>query len=205
MGRKKNIKKQDIINFYMNYVLSNGKEPSSVFKFCEEFNFEEALFYSNYASFLAVKSSIFTSFFENTISVLSKSDDYLNYDARTKLLSFYYTFFEVLTANRSYVVYALQEEKNILKTVKSLRSLRTHFKNYIDDLSIETIELKNERLERIQQKAISESAWTQLLIILKFWLEDESASFEKTDIFIEKSVGKYTTVFYSNKSFYIIF
>jgi len=35
----------------------------------------------------------------------------------------------------------------------------------------------------------SEGAWIQFLFILKFWLEDTSKSFEKTDIIIEKSVN----------------
>ncbi|MEM6517296.1 MAG: TetR/AcrR family transcriptional regulator, partial [Bacteroidota bacterium] len=29
----------------------------------------------------------------------------------------------------------------------------------------------------------------QLLLTMKFWLDDQSANFEKTDIFIEKSVN----------------
>lgn len=36
---------------------------------------------------------------------------------------------------------------------------------------------------------MKESAWFQLLITLKFWMDDTSASFEKTDIFIEKSIN----------------
>jgi hypothetical protein len=45
-----------------------------------------------------------------------------------------------------------------------------------------------EKLQNIQEKSIQESAWIQFLITLKFWLDDDSAAFEKTDIFIEKSV-----------------
>jgi hypothetical protein len=45
-----------------------------------------------------------------------------------------------------------------------------------------------EKLQDIQEKAIKESAWIQFLMILKFWMDDESPAFEKTDIFIEKSV-----------------
>ena len=37
-------------------------------------------------------------------------------------------------------------------------------------------------------QALQESAWFQLMMTLKFWLDDSSASFEKTDLFIEKSV-----------------
>ncbi|HIC33012.1 MAG TPA: TetR/AcrR family transcriptional regulator, partial [Flavobacteriaceae bacterium] len=32
-------------------------------------------------------------------------------------------------------------------------------------------------------------AWMQLLLTIKFWMDDTSPAFEKTDIFIEKSVN----------------
>src|SRR5690606_3109766 len=105
------------------------------------------------------------------------------------LLSFYFTFFENLTANRSYVVYALNKHKNSLKSLSILSELKTGFCNYIDHLNIETLDIKEERLEKLQQRSLRETAWLQLLLTLKFWLEDSSPSFEKTDIFIEKAVN----------------
>jgi hypothetical protein len=43
-------------------------------------------------------------------------------------------------------------------------------------------------MAKLQNRSLKESAWFQLLVTLKFWLDDTSPSFEKTDIFIEKSV-----------------
>ncbi|WP_075342338.1 TetR family transcriptional regulator C-terminal domain-containing protein [Tenacibaculum agarivorans] len=189
MAKKKNISKQDIITMYMDYVLEHNEDPKSVYKFAKENNFDEQLFYQSFTSFEAVKKSIFTAFFENTISLLHKSEEYETFDARNQLLSFYYTFFELLTANRSYVVYALQQNNSKLNAIKSLGELRKHFKKYVDNLPIEKLEVKQERLEKIQDRAISESAWAQLIITMKFWMEDTSASFEKTDLFIEKAVN----------------
>ena len=120
---------------------------------------------------------------------LEKSGDYDSFDARNKLLSFYYTFFENLTANRSYVVYALEGNKDKLKSLQSLTELKKSFSAYIESLNIETIDLKEERFEKLQNRGIKESAWFQLLVTLKFWLDDTSPAFEKTDIFIEKSVN----------------
>ena len=62
------------------------------------------------------------------------------------------------------------------------------FTSYIEDLDIETIDFKEKNLDKIQSKGIQETAWVQLLVTMKFWLEDTSPSFEKTDIFIEKSI-----------------
>jgi hypothetical protein len=51
------------------------------------------------------------------------------------------------------------------------------------------LDVKQEQLEKIQDRSLKETAWFQLLITMKFWLDDTSTSFEKTDIFIEKSVN----------------
>ena len=189
MARKKNITKDTLLTWYMEFVLENNHQPKSVFSFAKENNFEEADFYKFYTSFEAIEEAVFSEFFNHTLSVLHKSEDYQNYDARNKLLSFYFTFFEILTANRSYVVYALNNTEKNLRKLKSLKSLRTNYTKYIEELNIERIELKQETLEKIQNTSIKESSWVHLMITMKFWLDDVSASFEKTDIFIEKSIN----------------
>lgn len=172
----------------MEFVLENNHDPKSVFSFAKENNFEEADFYKSYGSFEAIEQSIFSEFFNHTIKVLAKSEEYPEYDARNKLLSFYFTFFEILTANRSYVVYALKDTKDF-KNLKSLKHLRKDYKTFINNIGIEKIDLKQEQLEKIQDKTLQESSWIHLIITMKFWLDDTSTSFEKTDIFIEKSIN----------------
>tara|TARA_R110002049_G_scaffold68060_5_gene176513 strand:- start:3678 stop:4331 length:654 start_codon:yes stop_codon:yes gene_type:complete len=188
MARKKNITKDNLISWYMEFVLENNHDPKSVFSFAKENNFEETDFYKFYGSFEAIEQSIFSEFFNNTIKVLAKSEDYQNYDAKNKLLSFYFTFFEMLTANRSYVVYALNQNKDF-KNLKSLKHLKSDYKTFVTNIGIEKIDLKEERLEKIQDKTIQETSWLHLIITMKFWLDDTSPSFEKTDIFIEKSIN----------------
>ena len=188
MARKKNITKDNLISWYMEFVLENNHDPKSVFSFAKENNFEEVDFYKSYGSFEAIEQSIFSEFFNHTIKVLAKSEEYPEYDARNKLLSFYFTFFEILTANRSYVVYALEDTKDF-KNLKSLKHLRKDYKTFINNIGIEKIDLKQEQLEKIQDKTLQESSWIHLIITMKFWLDDTSTSFEKTDIFIEKSIN----------------
>lgn len=189
MAKKKNISNQDIISFYMDYVLEHGEQPKSVYLFSKVNNFEESKFYEFFSSFETLEKHVFRVFFDNTLQVLHKSEDYQSFDARNKLLSFYFTFFENLTANRSYVVYALEKHKNSMKGLSALSELKKGFTAYIDMLDIETLDIKEERIDKLQRRALRESAWLQLLLTMKFWLDDTSASFEKTDIFIEKSVN----------------
>ncbi|TJY35836.1 TetR family transcriptional regulator C-terminal domain-containing protein [Pontimicrobium aquaticum] len=189
MRKKKSKSSSDIIDNYMDYVLEHNTQPKSVYSFAKANNFEETEFYKYFGNFEALEQSVFKAFFDNALTVLDKSEEYKLFDTRNKLLSFYYTFFEILTANRSYVVNVLSNKTDKLKTLRTLIKLKQSFTAYIETLEISRLEVKQETLEKVQDKTLKESAWIQLMITMKFWIEDTSPSFEKTDIFIEKAVN----------------
>lgn len=186
---KKNITRDEIISKYMNEVLEKGQKPKSVYHFAKENDFEEAEFYSFFGTFEGLEKEIFRLFFENTVNLLHQNEDYQQYDMKNKMLSFYFTFFEILTANRSYVLQSLKLDRNPLKNLVQLTSLRNSFKNYFSEILTDDYRLEQEKLQKFQEKALQESAWLQLMLTIKFWMSDDSAAFEKTDIFIEKSVN----------------
>lgn len=185
--QKKQPGKADIIKAYMDYLLKNHKEPESMYQFAGILGLKESDIYQHFASFTSIKQTVFESFFEHAISLLEKDKSYQEYDAQNQLLSFYYTFFEILKENRSYVIYAL-DKKQGMESMKSLAKLRKHFLKYIDNIGIDTINFSNADLDRIKQKGLSEIAWGQLMATLKYWMDDNSPGFEKTDLFIEKSL-----------------
>jgi len=189
MAKKKPLTQNTLVKLYMDYVLEHNHPPKSIYTFSKSNGFEEADFYQFFANFEVLESAIFSLFFTNTLETLESSKDYPTYDSRNQLLSFYFTFFENLTANRSYVVYALNESSNQLENLKKLKGLRSKFLNYIDQLDIEVLQIKNKQLEQIKDNVVQETYWIQLMLTLKFWLDDTSTSFEKTDIFIEKSIN----------------
>jgi hypothetical protein len=189
MAKNKEVTSSSIISFYMDYVLEHSTKPNSVYKFAKANNFDEQEFYKHFSSFETIEKHVFHALFENTINTLEKSKEYISFDAKNKLLSFYYTFFENLTANRSYILYALPQDKMPLKNLKVLAAIKQSFTAFIAGLDIETLDVKQEQINRIQNRALQESAWLQLLLTMKFWIDDTSSSFEKTDIFIEKSVN----------------
>jgi hypothetical protein len=189
MASKSKPTSNSIIKSYMGYVLEHNSQPPSVYLFAKENKIKEIEFYEYFVSFDSLEQSIFKAFFDNAFDVLEKSTEYKTYDTRNKLLSFYYTFFEILTLNRSYVIYALKHKHNDFKKLKTLVKLKKRFVLYIQHLDISLVSLNQGSLEEIQNKSLQESAWLQLLFTMKFWLEDTSKSFEKTDIFIEKAVN----------------
>jgi len=188
MGKKKEITANDIIKAYMQYALEKGVRPTSVYSFAQYMGIKESDFYVHFGSFEKTESAIFKAFFDNTLSLLKKDEDFQGFDAKNKLLGFYYTFFEVLKANRSYVVYALNNSKSKLKIPAPLSDLKKSFTDFVQETGIETVDFKQEKLEKAKNKGLKEWSWAQFLFILKFWLEDGSAGFEKTDVLIEKSI-----------------
>ena len=45
MAKKKNITEDDLVTNYMDYILTNGKNPDSVFSFSKQYNFKEEDYY----------------------------------------------------------------------------------------------------------------------------------------------------------------
>ncbi|KQS48574.1 TetR family transcriptional regulator C-terminal domain-containing protein [Flavobacterium sp. Leaf359] len=187
-SKKQLIDDDQLIEMYMNTVLEKNEAPKNVYLFCKENSVEEADFYSFFNSLDALKETIWVKFFENTINTLHKDTNYAGYENRNKLLSLYFTFFEILTLNRTYVYYALKDNKEGLRNLKQLTSLRNHFKDYIVDILKSAETEKDSKIKKVTTPLFSEGAWLQFLFILKFWLDDRSKGFEKTDIMIEKAV-----------------
>ncbi len=189
MAKQKTADKITIISFFMNFVTQNGHHPSSVEEFCSLHNITKSIFLTHFSSFKSVEKEIFSLFLYNTLHALEQDEGYTNFDTKNKVLSFYYTFFENLAANRDYVLQALKGDENGLQSLKKLNKLKKKYMAYIANLDIERIDLGQQAIENLQVKTLQQSAWIQLLIILKFWLEDTSESFDKTDMFIEKSIN----------------
>ncbi len=189
MANKKNISSTDILTLYMDYVVKHGVKPTDISDFCNRINVKESDFYEHFKTLKKVEKAVFKTLFLNSLEVLNESEEFISFDSKNKLISLYFTFFENLALNREYVLIALNGCKNQLKSFKILSSLKKSFFYFIDDLALSESILPIDGLDKFQKKIISESTWIQLLLTIKFWLDDNSESFEKTDIYIEKSIN----------------
>ena len=193
----KQISKDSIVSFYTDYVLTNGKKPHSVYEFSKNNGFDETLFYTHFPSFEAIEEQFLADILNHTLELLSKTLDYKTYNASQKLSCFYFTFFEIAIANRSFVMHLLQNEKKPIKSLEKLKILRKNFLEYIKNVLETPYKIENERITTIQNRVVHEGAWLQFLSILKYWIDDSSPNFEKTDVFIEKSVKASFDVVYN--------
>ena len=177
-----------IINRYMEAIEKNGTMPQSMEEFCAENKIEEDDFYKEFDSFKSIDKTIFLLFFVQTNQLLENSSSFSNANTKEKLLSFYFTFFEVLTTNRIYVLVAFPTEIKEIGRLDILADFKKSFVQFISYIFEENISSDINSLEKIKSKTYEEGTWVQLLFFLNFWLRDTSSGFEKTDILIEKSL-----------------
>jgi hypothetical protein len=189
--------KDDLIEKYSHHCLIHGAPPATVYKFAVDNGFEEADFYQFFASFEALERFYFAEMFNHTLQTLQQSPSYTEFGGVDKLSAFYFTFFELATANRSFVLYTIGNGYNV-RTLVKLKELRTLFTAFAQQALDKPLNIPNERADKLQEKALREAAWVQFLTIFRFWIKDTSPGFEKTDIFIEKSVKASADLVYNS-------
>ena len=183
-----NINIMDILSKYMNYCLEQERVPTSVYKFCKSIDMEESDFYKEYPNLEVIPQHVFKAFLEHAIALIKKEDAYKEWDFRTKILSLYFTVFEMFTANRSYINFVnTTSDKTDLSYFKEFKK---DFKHYIDmNFDWKGLDLQIDLANDIRDKSLSVVAWGQFVMVYKFWLNDSSKGFEKTDALIEKGVN----------------
>jgi hypothetical protein len=189
MAKKTKISKDDLLTLYMDFVVEHQTKPIDVEDFCNLTNIDENVFHKHFKSLKKLEKTIFKELFNNSLEVLNESEEFLSFDKKNKLLSLYFTFFENLTLNREYILIVLKGCKNKIKSFNTFSDLKKSFILFINNLEISESILPIDGLEKAQQKFVGETAWIQLFLTIKFWLDDSSESFEKTDILIEKSIN----------------
>ena len=186
--QKENIDwKERFKNAFVLYLIRNGERPVTVFKFCEELEVDESVFYEYYNSFRSVEKEVWLTFYEEVKQALDRDSEYSSYSTHEKYLSFLYTLIEVYKQNRSYVVLRYAEVDR--------KSLRPWFmESFREEFTIWTKEILNEGIESkeiVSRPLISskyhEALWVQLLYVTRVWANDESEDFQVTDAAIEKS------------------
>lgn len=174
---------------YVDYLLSHGKRPPSIFKFSQDLGIKEEEFYNYFGSFSGLDRHIWASFISRTTQRLNADEAYAAFSAREKILTFYYAFFEELKSNRSFVLLQLETNKKLQITPEFLKDFRIQFENFMNDL-IAAGKVNGEIAVRpLLDNRYADLFWVHFTFLLGFWKDDNSAGFEKTDAAIEKSVN----------------
>ena len=172
---------------YIDYMLVNGDKPPSIYAYAKHLKTTEAVFYEHFNSFKALERSIWEEWYLKTVKWVEKDPAYAEYTVREKLLAFYFTWLETLKSNRSFVLKHFESLDKTELNPYFLQGVKDHFKSYINDLLIEgkdTSEVADRPFSNQYEKAF----WFHFIFILRFWINDDSEGFEKTDAAVEKSV-----------------
>jgi hypothetical protein len=180
---------ESIQSAYIDYVLTEGHEPKSVYLFAKNNQITEEEFYRFFGSFEAVEQNIWAELTRKTVTEVKGQEVWAQYSARERALSFFYSFFELLKGSRSFAIYSLKKQPRTLSSPKVLDTMRNIFESFADDIlrdGLETGELTDRKFFSNKYK---DALWMQFGFVLKFWTNDNSAGFEKTDEAIEKGVN----------------
>lgn len=174
---------------YREHVLTEGKQPASVFKFCKDQGFREDEFYQYFGSFEALEKSIWKNFIEDTRTKMVADASYSTFTTREKILTFYFMLAEALKSDRSFVLHQLKSWKKPGMVPTFLKGFKTSFDEWINSVLNEG-KVSGEIAKRpFIDDRYDGLLWLHLMFILQFWSHDESPNFEKTDAAIEKSVN----------------
>ncbi len=174
---------------YMDYLLTHGQRPASVFKFSVDLGIREEDYYSHFGSFDGLERQIWKGFIDRSLLRLKSDESYAGFSIREKILSFYYTFFEDMKANRSFVLLQLDRHKKLELVPEFLKDFKKAFEDYMESLL--TLGKGNGEIAKrpFIERGYPQLFWMHMAFLLMFWKNDNSVGFEQTDAAIEKSVN----------------
>ncbi|RZK40831.1 MAG: TetR/AcrR family transcriptional regulator [Pedobacter sp.] len=173
---------------YIDYVLSHNEKPKSVYSFAKKLKINEADFYDHYASFESIEKIIWVEITTEAIEEVQKQEHWVQYSSREKMLSFFYSYVELLKSHRSYVVYSLKNHGQKLSTPEVLSGVRPIFEHFAENIITEGLETGELAQRKFFSKRYKDALWVQYAFILNFWIDDDSEGFDKTDEAIEKGI-----------------
>lgn len=179
---------ESIQQAYIDFVLTEGEQPKSVYIFAKKNDMAEDEFYRFYGSFDAVEQAIWADLVRRTLDEIRSQEVWAQYSAREKALSFFYAFFELLKGSRSFAVYSLKKNRSI-GTPKVLMPAKGIFEEFATSILNEGLETQELTDRKFFSKRYKDALWVQLGFVLNFWLNDDSAGFERTDEAIEKGIN----------------
>ena len=180
---------ESIKKAYIDYVLTQGEEPKSVYVFAKKNKMTEAEFYNHFGSFKALEQNIWAGVAQKTLDEIKGQEVWAQYSAREKALSYFYAFFELLKQQRSFAVYSVKKQPRGLSTPPVFAELRAIFESFCTEILNEGLESGELSDRKFFSKRYKDALWVQFGFVLHFWINDSSAGFEKTDEAIEKGVN----------------
>lgn len=176
-----------ILEAYTNYLRENGEPPVSTFRFAQSLGLDERAFFSAFSHMDAVESAMWARLITRVTSAVESGGEWASFSAKQRMLTFQLAFCEEALAWRSLLLQRIGKI-NLLARPAYLKELETEFHSFASRV----IEHGTNTGE-IAGRGPAASVYPQIFYVhfrsvIEFHLKDESAHFERTDAYIEKSV-----------------
>lgn len=190
MAKKKTlITAEELQNAYVDYVLTQGRMPNSVYVFAKENEMSEEEFYAHFGSFEGIEQSIWTSLCQKALTEVENQEIWSQYSSREKALAFFYALIELLKSKRSFVLYSLKNSSPKIGSPSVLKGVKAIFEGFATGIINQGVEVGELADRKFFTGKYKDALWMQFGFILNFWVKDSSAGFEKTDEAIEKGIN----------------
>ena len=171
-----------IIEVYRNMLIS-GEEEINPYTLSRKAEISEKEFFDHFSSPDEVGRKIWTNLGDSVIETLNGSELYNSYPPRQKILSYYFTFFEVALNERTFI-------ERTYNNSKLTRAYKDKFKLFIGDIVQEGIANEDIKERLSLSNYYPEVLWDLHIKLIRFWLNDTSEKFVET----EKAVEMYSRI-----------
>lgn len=135
-----------------------------------------------------LKAQFWLNTFEETMFTLAESEEYQNYPVRDKMLAFYYTWLEELKPYRDYILFVFRQKALYRVLPAQMKTFSDAFGSYTQTLAEQGIQTGEIAKRPFIGKRMNKILELKLIFILRYWINDNSTDFAKTDTAIDKSV-----------------
>ena len=185
--REKSLRSK-IVDGLISYLLTEGHLPASVTLLCKQLDIKEASFYKEFPSIAAAQKFLWRNWIDQLIAAVSSGTEWESFSAKERYLAFLFAFTQAALEHRSLLLLCFSKT-GPHRTHAQLAGLKHSFKEFASEL----VEHGRETAE-IADRGPLVSIYPEVLYlhwrwVLDFYLNDESEGFERTDAFIEKTVG----------------
>ena len=166
-----------IIEAYKEMLIGGEGEINS-FTISRKVGISEKEFFQFFTSADDVARKIWSNLGDQVMEVLNGSELHNSYPPRQKVLSYFFTFFEVALNERTFI-------ERTAHCTDLLKNYKENFKNYIGDIVQEGIATEDMKERLSLSNYYPNVLWELHMKLIHFWLDDTSDNFVETEKAIE--------------------
>ncbi|OWY19553.1 hypothetical protein C7N43_12405 [Sphingobacteriales bacterium UPWRP_1] len=175
---------------YQNYAVKHPGQHHTLYRFAHTMGIAAETIQAHFTTATAIEQSIWSDFFDQTLEQLDANGDvYQNYSAREKMLAFFYTLEEVLKQHDNFILATYPNGWLSFGQPDCLELFKTKFKAFANQLITQGLDTQEIEWRAVLTGRYADIIWLEVPAIIRFWMNDHSDNYEKTDSLIEKTVN----------------